>query len=107
MLIEILLSALAFDGGVALGLGKLAFHLLAGELEPVEVFDGLLGGFGVVEDDEGLALAPQALLGDDVDNGAIFGKDLAERLGQVRDFELLFEVFDLDDDVSGHSFAVL
>lgn len=85
MQLELLFVSRAGDGGVAARSGKSDLHGLIEELEALDLLDGLEGGLGLVEDDEGLALGLQVGLGDNVDDVTILGEDggqsFFERLG--------------------------
>lgn len=84
------------DGGIRPGLGERQLHLLAEDLEALQFLDGLLRAALIVVDDEGLAFALQALLRDDVNDGAVFGEEVAEGGSQKGDLDTLVEVADVD-----------
>jgi len=82
-------------------LGKVEMHLLVEDVEPLQFIDRILRRVDRVVDNEGLPLRLDILLRDDVDDVAILGEDLAERLDQKWDFRALVEVADLARVVSG------
>lgn len=80
---------------VGAGLRIRELHVLSEQLEVLEELDGLGGLLGAVEDDKGLPSSLDALLGDDIDDGAYVGKGVAQFLYEFGDFDALVEVADL------------
>jgi galactokinase len=76
-------------------LREIQAHLLSEEVEALEVVDRVLRAVHIVVDDERLSLALQALLCDDLDNGAELVEKSMERLDQGGDFDAFVEVADL------------
>jgi hypothetical protein len=69
---------------------------LAVELKPTHVLDGVERALLGVEHDEGLALALERALGDDVEDRAVVLEDAREGFFHGVDFHALFEVGDLE-----------
>lgn len=94
--LELLVVAGLLNRGVASGASEGELHGLVEEVEALDLLDGLQGGLRLFKDDEGLALGLQVGLGDDVDDGAVFGEDGVE--GGLEGFGLdaLFEVAHVD-----------
>ena len=55
-------------------------HRLIEQFEPLNFFNGSLGGFGFVKDNESLAFRFEVRLGDEFDDIAVFREDLGESL---------------------------
>jgi hypothetical protein len=89
------LGRLLLDRLVAVSLRTRDLHVLAEQLEAIHLLGGIHAGLLAVEDDERLALALQAALRDDVDNGAVVLEDDGKRLLEVVDVDALLEVVDL------------
>ena len=89
------LGRLPLDGLVAVRLRALHPHVLAEKLEGVHLLDGIQAGLLAVEDNEGLALALDALLRNDVDDLAVVFEDDGESLLEVVDVDALLEIVDL------------
>jgi hypothetical protein len=68
---------------------------LAVQFEPAHVLDGVERALFGVEDDEGLALALERALGDDVEDRAVVLEDAREGFLHSIDLHALFEVGDL------------
>jgi hypothetical protein len=81
------LGRLLLDRLVAVSLCARDLHVLAEQFEAIHLL--------AVEDDESLALALQAALRDDVDNGAVVLENDGESLLEVVDVDALLEVVDL------------
>ena len=96
VLFEFFRSSLSLYCRVTPGPGKVEGHGLAEQLESVDLVDGVLGRLDAVEDDESLSLALQARLGDNVDDGSIFFKDLAQCFDELGDLDALRQVSGLD-----------
>lgn len=95
-MLKLVVVPCSLDGGIASGPGQCDLHWLLEELEPLDLFDGLDGGLGVVEDHKCLALGLQVLLGDNVDDISIFGEDGLERLSERLRLDALLQVADVD-----------
>lgn len=78
MRLKFLFISLSLDSSITPRLCKVKRHGLAKELETVDFVNGVLGTLHLVEDYEGLASALQATFCDNVDNVAIFAKDLTQ-----------------------------
>lgn len=92
MTLKVLLGTLPLHRSIAARLRKRKLHLLAEQLEALHLIDGLLRALDGVEDDERLALGLEVRLGHDVDYGAVFREQLAQRLDELRRLDALFEV---------------
>jgi len=88
-------------------LRKIQVHLLPEQVEALQVVDGVLRAVDIVVDDEGLALALQALFGDDVDDGAELVEETVQGFDQGWDLDALVEVADVYPVLSGLWLAVL
>ena len=66
------------------------------ELEAIDLLGGFVGGFGVLEDDEGLALGLEIRLGYDVKNIPILGEDCLQSLLERLWLDALLEIADVD-----------
>ena len=86
---------LPLDGLVAVRLRKRHPDVLSPQLEAIHLLSGRRRGVLAVEDDEGLALALQAALSNDLDDLAIVLEDGVENLLEVVDLLALVEVVDL------------
>jgi len=75
-------------------------HRLIKKLETLHLLDRLLRALYTVEYDKRLAFCLQVRLCDDVDDLAILGEELGERFFQLGNFDVLFEVADVD--AGGH-----
>lgn len=95
MHLKLLGSPLAHNRCIAPRLCEIQHHGFPQQIETVYLLDGARGGFDVVKHNKRLPFRLQVLLGDDVDDLAIFGEDRAERLLQLVDLDSFFEVADL------------
>lgn len=95
MNLELISPSLAQNRRVAPRLRVVQNHRFLKQVEAIDLFDGVRGRLDVVEDDERLALGFQVRLGDDLEDGAIFGEDLFEGDLELVDFYPFFEVADL------------
>lgn len=95
MRFEFILRVLPSDGGIAPRLGKVEQHRLLEELEPLNLLDGALGRFHLVEHDEGLALGLEVRLGDEIDDIAVFREYFRQRFFELVDFNPLLQVANL------------
>lgn len=96
MRVKLVLVARLEDGGVAPGPRQRQVHGLLEQLEALDLVDGGLGGFRLVEDDKGLALGLEVGLGHDVDDVAVLGEDGAQGLLENVGLDALFEVAHVD-----------
>lgn len=96
MHVKLVLVARLEDGGVAPGPRQRQVHGLLEQLEALDLVDGGLGGFRLVEDDKGLALGLEVGLGHDVDDVAVLGEDGAQGLLENVGLDALFEVAHVD-----------
>jgi hypothetical protein len=90
--IELLLITGPRNRRIASGTGKGELHRLLKDLESLDLIYGCLGRFGVLKDDEGLALSLEVGLSDNVDDVAILGEDSSESLRQDVWLDALFKV---------------
>lgn len=86
---------LPLDRLVAVRLRARNLERLAVHLKAVHLLHSVQAGLLAIEHDEGLALALQAALSDDIEDGAIVFEHDGERLLQRLDLDALLEVVDL------------
>lgn len=96
MLLEVFFVALTLDGSIAPSPREGHLHWLAKELKALRLIYGGGGGLGVLENDESLTLSLEVCLGDDVNNRAELGEDLAQGLAEGIDLDALLKVADVD-----------
>lgn len=89
------LAILSLHSSIRSRLREIQAHLLSEQVETLQVVDRILCAIHIVVDDEGLALALETLLRDDVNNRAEFVEEAVERLDQGRDLHALVEVANL------------
>ena len=92
MALKLLIVAEALHRSIAAGARERELHGPTEELEALDIVDGFLGGVDRVEDHKGLALRLEVRLGHNVDDLAIFGEELCQRLLELRDLDRLLEV---------------
>jgi hypothetical protein len=95
VLLEFLLTVLSLNRSIRPRLCEVQVHLPPKQVEALEVVDGVLRAVHIVVDDKGLALALEALLGDDVDDGAELVEEAVQRFDQGGDLDGLVEVADV------------
>jgi hypothetical protein len=95
VLLEFLLTILSLNRSIRPRLCEVQVHLPPEQVEALEVVDGVLRAVHIVVDDKGLALALEALLGDDVDDGAELVEEAVQRFDQGGDLDGLVEVADV------------
>lgn len=93
--VESRIALLPLDGSIRPRFCKIQAHLLAEQVEALEIIDGVLRAVDIVVDDKGLALALEALFGDDVDDGAELVEEAVQGFDQGRDLDALVEVADV------------
>lgn len=77
MLLIFLVIADCLDGGITSRPCYRQAHWLFEDVKPLQVSNGSLRGLGVVEDNESLAFRPKIRLGNDIDDVAVFRKDVS------------------------------
>lgn len=92
VLLESRVAVLPLNSGIRPRLCEVQVHLAPEQVEALEVVDGILRAVHIVVDDEGLALALQTLLRDDVDDGAELVEEAVQRFDQSWDLDGLVEV---------------
>jgi hypothetical protein len=92
VLLELVGCALSLNGSVAPCARKVEGHGLAKQLKAVDFVDCVFSRLDTVEDDESLAFTLQTGFGDNVDDGSIFFKDLAQSFDQLWDLDALGQV---------------
>jgi hypothetical protein len=95
VLLESRIAVLPLHRSIRPRLCKVQAHLPPKQVEALQVVDGVLRAVHVVVDDEGLALALEALFGDNVDDGAELVEEAVQRFDQGRDLDALVEVADV------------
>jgi hypothetical protein len=95
VLLESRITVLPLHRRIRPRLCKVQAHLAPEQVEALQVVDGVLRAVHIVVDDEGLALALEALFGDDVDDGAELVEEAVQRFDQGRDLDALVEVADV------------
>ena len=95
MLLELFFSRLALQGLVAVAPGHGHTHDLAVQLEAVHLLDGIQACLLAVEHDKRLPLPFQAVLNDDVEDGAIVLEDGGQSCLHLLILDPLLEVIDL------------
>lgn len=93
--LQALLSVLPLYSFIRPRLCKVQAHLLSEQVEALQLVDRVLRAVHVVVDDEGLSLALETLLRDNLDNVAELIEKSVERLDQGRDLDVLVEVASL------------
>lgn len=94
--LQLVLSTFSQHRRIAPCLGKVQLHRLVEELEAIHLVDGAHRGVDIVENDERLAFGFQVRLGNQIDDVAILGEDLAEGFLELGRFYSLLEVFNVD-----------
>lgn len=61
----------------------------------MDLLDGALGRFHIIEHDEGLALGLEVRLGDEIDDIAVFREDVRQGFFELVDFDPLLQVANL------------
>ena len=89
MLFELVRHPFLLHSSITPRLSVVKHHRLLEQLKALDLFDGSLGSFRIVEDNESLAFRFQVFLGYYVDDGTIFGEDLRECLFEWIDFDAL------------------
>jgi hypothetical protein len=100
MALKLILITAASNRSITPRLRKRQLHRFIEQLEALHLINRLLRRLHRVKDNECLALRLQVRLCDDVDDFAIFAEELAERLFELVDFDALFEIADVDPDLS-------
>jgi hypothetical protein len=95
VLLESRVTVLPLHRRIRPRLCKVQAHLAPEQVEALQVVDSVLRAVHIVVDDEGLALALEALLGDDVDDGAELVEEAVQSFDQGRDLDALVEVADV------------
>lgn len=96
MSIEFIRPTLSQDRRIAPRLRIIQHHRLLKQLEAIHLLNGASRCLDTVEDDKRLPLGLQVLLGDYLDDVAIFLEDLLQSFLQLVDLDAFFEVADLD-----------
>lgn len=96
MTLKLILVARPLHTRITPRLGKRQLHRLVEQLEALHLLNRLLRALHAVEHNERLALRLQVRLRDNVDDLAIFGEQLGQRFFELGDFDVLFEVADVD-----------
>lgn len=96
MTLKLLIATHALHTSIAPRLRKRQLHRLIKQLEALHFINRLLRALCAVKDDECLALGFQVRLGYDVDDLAVLGEKLAERLLELLDLDALLEVADVE-----------
>jgi len=92
VLLESRITILPLDRRIRPSLCEIQAHLPPEQVEALQVVDGVLRAVHIVVDDEGLALALETLLGDNVDDGAELVEEAVQRFDQSGDLDGLVEV---------------
>lgn len=95
MCLQTLLSFLPLHSFIRPCLCKVQAHLLPEKFEALHVVDRILRAVHIVVDDEGLALALETLLRDNLDDVAELVEQSVERLDQGGDLDTFVKVADL------------
>lgn len=77
MLLVLLVTADCLDSGIASRSCYRQAHWLFEYVKPLQVSDGSLGGLGIVEDNERLAFRPKVCFDNDIDDVAVFRKNVS------------------------------
>lgn len=96
VLLKLILGSELLHCRIAPGPGQRHLHGLLEQVEAVGLLCRLLGRLGVVKDNKGLTFRLQVGLGDDVDDIAKLGEELAEGILEGVDFDALLEVPHVD-----------
>ena len=78
MRFQLLSIPLSFYRSIALRFRIVQHHRLIKQLKALHLFYGASGGFGVFEDDEGLAFGFEVWFDNKIDDISIFGEDFSE-----------------------------
>ena len=92
MALELLIVTEALHRCITTSTRERELHGSAEELKALDVVDGFLGSVDGVEDHEGLAFRLEVRLSHDIDDLAILGEELHQRLLELRDLDRLLEI---------------
>jgi len=93
--VELVLIARLENCGITAGACQGNLHRLIEEFEALDLLNGGVCRFGLVEDDKGLALGLEVCLGHDVDHVSILREDCAQGLLERLGFDALFQITDV------------
>lgn len=90
------LAAVHLDSLVASAARQCDLDGLVEELEPINLLNSASCAFGIIEDDEGLALGLQVLLSHDIDDVAKLREHCPQGFRQSLELDALFQVLYID-----------
>ena len=96
MSIKLLLAPILQDGRIASSSGQRQVHRLLEQLEALDLLDGCLGGFGLLENDKSLALGLEVGLGDNIDDVAVLGEEGVQSFLESVRLDALLKVAHVD-----------
>lgn len=101
MTFKLILIPDSLDTRITPGPRKRQLHRLVKQLKALNLFDRLLRALNTIKHDERLTLRLQVRLCDDIDDLAILGEEFGQSFFELRDFDVLFEVADVDTGEHG------
>ena len=101
MTLKLILVPGSLDTRITPGPRKRQLHRLIKQLKALNLFDRLLRALNTIKHDERLTLRLQVRLCDDVDDLAILGEEFGQSFFELWDFDVLFEVADVDTGEHG------